>query len=339
MIFVTNWIERYIYAVGQRLPRGQREDIKKELHSLILDAVDEKVAINRQEYGQMYNTTEDDVIEVLENFGNPEEVASNYLPQTKYLIGPGLYHIYMMVLKIVLAAVGIGLTVATLVSVSFGQGPVVETLLKLPLQFIGGAISATGSITIVFALIQYFTANDAVSTDIQLNEGWRVKDLPPVPLPSNQLKRSSIIAEICFISLAIVLVNLFLDRVAVFYVEQGATTFIPLFNMGIIRGYIPYINLLLLLSIALAVYKLKQAQWTITTRLGSIVLSLGWLTIIVKMALNEAIFNPALGEQLLSLTSIGIRFIIVIVIVATAYEIIVHIVNMFNVRTAPAKGA
>ena len=33
-------IERYIYAVGKKLPRKQREDIGKELTSLIMDELD-----------------------------------------------------------------------------------------------------------------------------------------------------------------------------------------------------------------------------------------------------------------------------------------------------------
>jgi len=326
---MQDWIERYVYAVGGKLPKGQRGDIEKELHSLILDALDEKVAGKKEKYGEDYTATEEDVLEVLKAFGSPREVANNYMSQRRYLIGPELFDTYTMVLKIVLTAVALGLGVATLVSIVVAEAPVLESLVQLPLRLFSGAISAVGAITIVFALIQYYGSEQTLA-DAREKEEWHVRDLPPVPLPANRLKRSSIIAEISFMVVAIVAINFFLDYFAVFFLEQGEATFIPLFNMEVVRGYLPYFNGLLLLGITLSAYKLKRGQLSKGIRAGTVVLSLAGALIFVLFATNEAIFNPELSEPLLAVTTLGIRLVIAIVILAAAYDIISHLVTMFK---------
>lgn len=326
---MQDWIERYVYAVGEKLPKGQREDIEKELHSLILDALDEKVAGKKEEHGPDYTASEEDVLEVLKALGSPQEVASNYLPRRKYLIGPELFDTYTLVLKIVLAAVALGLGVATLVSIVVAEAPVLESLVQLPMRLFSGAISAVGAITIVFALIQYYGSEQALA-EAREKEEWNVRDLPPVPLPANRLKRSSIIAEISFMVVAIVAINFFLDYFAVFFLEEGEATFIPLFNLEVVKGYLPYFNGLLLLGIAFSAYKLKRGQWTRGIRAVSVVLNLAGAVIFVVFAANQAIFNPELGEPLFAVTTLGIRVVIAIVILTTAYDIISHLITMLK---------
>lgn len=326
---IKDWIERYVYAVGERLPKGQREDIEKEIHSLILDALDEKVAGKKEKHGQGDTATEEDVLAVLDNFGNPQEMASNYLPHRRYLIGPELFHTYLMVMKIVLAVVAFGLGVATFVSIVVNGTEVVENLIKLPLQFISGAISVVGTITIVFALIQYYDS-DRTLPGARKKDDWNSRDLTPVPLPTNRLKRSSMIAEICFMVVVMVAINFFLDYFAVFSLGQGKTTSIPLFNLQVVSSYIPYFNLLLFFGIIWSAYKLKLGEWTNGARVGSIILSLGGVLIFVIFATNPAIFNPALGESLLGVINLGLRVVMAIVILTTAYDIFNHLIKMMK---------
>lgn len=326
---MQDWIERYLYAVGEKLPKGQRGDIEKELRSLILDALDEKVAGKKEKHGPDYTATEEDVLEVLEALGSPQEVASNYLPQRRYLIGPELFDTYILVLKIVLGAVALGLSVATLVSIVVAEAPVPVSLVQLPMRLFSVGVSLVGAITIVFALIQYYGSEQTLA-DAGKKEEWHVRDLEPVPLPANRLKRSAIIAEICFMLVVIVAINFFLDYFAVFFLEQGEVTFIPLFNLEVVRGYLPYFNVLLLLGIALSGYKLKRGQWTKGIRVGSMMLSLAGAVIFVVFATNQAIFNPELGESLLAVTTLGIRIVIAVVILTTAYDIISHLITMFK---------
>ena len=72
---MKNWIDRYLYAVGQKLPKAQREDITKELRSLILDALDEKTASDRLAKGEAYEEEEKE--EDHHKKGNPDKAPTH----------------------------------------------------------------------------------------------------------------------------------------------------------------------------------------------------------------------------------------------------------------------
>jgi hypothetical protein len=95
-------IDRYIYAVTQRLPEQQREDIKRELQSLIEDMLEERISTGQ--------ASKEDVESVLLELGHPNELAVKYRGNERYLIGPMLIDTYLTTLKIVLASIIIGLT-------------------------------------------------------------------------------------------------------------------------------------------------------------------------------------------------------------------------------------
>ena len=80
-------IDRYIHEVGRHLPRKQRTDITLELRTLIQDALDAET-----EAGAGEPTTKMTAA-VLQEFGEPEEIAAKYRPQ-RHLIGPALFPIY-----------------------------------------------------------------------------------------------------------------------------------------------------------------------------------------------------------------------------------------------------
>ena len=68
-------VDRYIYAVTQKLPQAQRRDIADELHGLIEDMRDERAETSK--------TSENDIEEVLLELGNPRELADKYRGRTK----------------------------------------------------------------------------------------------------------------------------------------------------------------------------------------------------------------------------------------------------------------
>ena len=95
-------IERYIYAVTKKLPSRMREDVSKELSSLISDMLESRC-------GEI-KPTDKDIRVILTELGTPSELANNYLPdKINYLIGPEYYHAYKMILLIVIAATSFGM--------------------------------------------------------------------------------------------------------------------------------------------------------------------------------------------------------------------------------------
>ncbi len=88
-------IERYLQAVGFWLPRRQKNDIINELSEDIRSQVEEREAAAGRNLNQF------EVAGLLKERGRPVVVAGRYLPQ-QTLIGPVLFPIYSLVLKIVL---------------------------------------------------------------------------------------------------------------------------------------------------------------------------------------------------------------------------------------------
>ena len=70
-------IKRYIYAVTKTLPARMREDVEKELHSLISDMLEERC--------QDMPPTEHDVLVVLTELGRPAELAAKYRPERAFI--------------------------------------------------------------------------------------------------------------------------------------------------------------------------------------------------------------------------------------------------------------
>ena len=84
-------IEKYLYAVGKKLPLKQKEDILKELRSIIMDNLDDMTG------GK--DATDEDISKVLLEMGPPTEVAKSYRSGPSWLIGPMYYDLYMLIVK------------------------------------------------------------------------------------------------------------------------------------------------------------------------------------------------------------------------------------------------
>ena len=100
-------IEKYIYAVTQRLPQSQRADIAQELTGLIEDMLEERAGDRA--------VGEKDVESVLLELGNPKDLADKYRGSKKYLIGPELFHPYVSILKIVFFALLVAMSVVFII--------------------------------------------------------------------------------------------------------------------------------------------------------------------------------------------------------------------------------
>ncbi len=100
--YIEEMTNRYVYAVVRRLPAAQKADIEKELRGLIEDML----AARSSEPGK------EDIDAVLSELGKPAVLAAKYGDAKNWLIGPGYYDVYLMLLKIVLAVVAFGVTVA-----------------------------------------------------------------------------------------------------------------------------------------------------------------------------------------------------------------------------------
>jgi hypothetical protein len=179
-------IDRYLQAVGFWLPKAQKQDILAELSEDIRSQVEEK----ETELGRNLNDAEAETI--LKQRGSPIIVANRYLPQ-QHLIGPLLFPIYWLVLKMAwlfyfVPWLLVWICLAGFVPSYRGENP--GTMIASTLHaFWITAVYTFAFVTMAFALIEKYALKSGFL------EKWNPHKLPPLRDP-NHIKRSSSIAEI-----------------------------------------------------------------------------------------------------------------------------------------------
>jgi hypothetical protein len=271
----TNLIDTYVSEVGRRLPRKTRTDIEAEIRSILQDMLDER--------SQKTNKPVDDemTLEVLKSYGDPEKVATTYQGE-RYLIGPRLYPIFMMVLRIVLlvtgilAAIGLGVAVyqTTLTPLN-----AFETIIKAIANFGASIMTVLGNIVLIFAILEWalFRAGGKVEVKgLPKEKEWDPRSLSKVSSP-NQVKMGETILEIVGCFAAIVVFN-FYPQIIGFtpnlnsVVESGSwasITFFPLLSEAFFI-YVPFLTIVWALTIILDIVLLRMGHWNTVARINSI---------------------------------------------------------------------
>lgn len=209
-------IERYIYAVTKGLNRRQQEDVAQELRTLIDDMLTERCGER--------TPGEKDIRVVLTELGTPRELHSQYTGDgDKCLIGQPYYSTYLFVMKIVLAAVAVGITVSNVI---------LQLLEPKPWYAMAGTWLAMlynsflASFAIVTLLFVFFSRKG-----IRLTEPFNFDDLPPVPNRSKEIPKWESIAGIGFCAVFAVL---FLFTPEVFSVILEGTV-VSLFDIDVVK--------------------------------------------------------------------------------------------------------
>jgi hypothetical protein len=150
-------LERYLQAVQTYLPKGQQEDIIRELSANLCAQIEDKEA----ELGRPLS--EDEMAALLKKHGHPRFVASRYR-QPRYLIGPALFPQYWLVMKIILAVVAFSYGVAAVVMLA-ESNPIAQVLAAV-FSFAGAVLPTFAWVTIVYGVL------DLCNTKFRLIEKW-----------------------------------------------------------------------------------------------------------------------------------------------------------------------
>jgi hypothetical protein len=331
-----NLIDRYITEVGKHLPRKHRADIEAEIRSTLEDMLDERTQGN----GPVDKRPADEaaVIELLKEYGSPREVAAKYQTH-QYLIGPRLFPIFEMVLRIVLAVVagasliglGVSLSKTGLAGAAFASA-IGEWFGGL----ISGLIAAFGNITLVFAILERTAVAEKFEKDFK---EWDPKELKSEPDPE-QIDLPDHIATLIFTFLGLVVLNLYPNLFSIRYWSDGTWVTLPILTEAFFR-FLPWINILGLIQIVFSGFMLGQKIWTPATRILSILIDIAGMILAVLILRTPGIFG--LTPQ--ALNAIGIAegadnlsrlfnslpaIIIVIVVLATAIKVIKSLLRLFS---------
>jgi len=319
----TELLDRYVQEVGRRLPKVQRADVQAELHSLLMDALQDRTE------GREEGAGEEDQVAVLKEFGPPSEVAARYAPPHRYLIGPGVFNIYL----IVAAATAGALTVAYLVLIALtawrepwaAVGPAVGELLS---SYVSALLAGFGSVTLTFALLERVVP---VSAWVEASDkAWNPRSLPQIQA-ADRVERAGLIVASVFLVIALIVFNLFPNWIGGSFVRSASDGPLrwqagPLLAPVFFSAYLPWLNVLWIAQLALNVVLLRQGRWQLLTRVVDLVLSFGGANLIGQMLTGPSILSlasiqPAEVQELLTrLLPNVVRLALVVALIATVGE-------------------
>lgn len=282
-------INRYVYDVTRRLPEQQRTEIDKELRGLIADMLTER--------GSEAEPAMADVKAVLIELGDPAKLADNYRGSRRYLVGPGYFDKYVSVLKIVMGAVFIGISVALAVSYIFNPP---DSLLTALIKYISSVFTAMlqvfAWVTGGFALAEYHHGSGSELTDSKTE--WTPESLPDLPVKATLIPRSDALINIGFTVVFMAILNFAPELFGSISFSDGQlSSLTPLFQLDILRSALPAVNVLYALSIVKEGFKLYYGKWTRNLAIGNILLNI--VTIAVTALLfypSAAIWNPDMSS-------------------------------------------
>lgn len=331
-------LDRYVTAVGKRLPRNLRGDIETEIRSTLEDMLEDR----SRKTGQPAD--ENMLKDVLVEYGAPDKVAASYLPE-RYLIGPRLFPIFALVLKVVfgvlavLALVGFGIRAGT-------AGPwtlqsFAELLAKYAAEAFTGLISAFGNIVLVFAILQWVLPASEFE-DEKEGTPWNPASLLAEPEPDHVGIWEPVWA-IIFTVAAIIIFNFYPQIIGFGYFSNGRLTgdwhSVPILSAAFF-SYLPWLNILWGTQIVLSLVLLRQGRWWPLTRVFNILLNVAGIAVANAMLMGPALINvtpetlqngimPGGAAQTMSnLLNVLPQVVLIIVIVVNSVEVVTDIYRL-----------
>lgn len=326
-------MDKYIAEVGRHLPRKNRADIEAEIRSTLEDMLDDR----RQTRGAADDAV---VVELLKEFGPPQEVASRYQThQHQYLIGPRMFPIFGLVSRVVFAVlialslVGLG---TDLVKTGFTAVGFASSVGEWFASTLSGLMTALGYIVLVLAIIERTTVGRNFEKE---SKEWDPRELNNAPDP-DQIDPPDHIFTIIFTFLGLVILNLYPNLLALRFVNNGLQTSVPILTEMFFR-FLPWINVMSLILIGFNGFMLAQRVWKPLTRILSIMIDIATAILSITIMQTPGI----LGITPEALTALGISeganelsqlinsiptIVIAIVVIVTMIKVVVTSRRLFQ---------
>ncbi len=279
---MNHLIDRYVWAVSEKLPQDIRRDVADELHATISDMADAREG-----------NPDDATREVLVELGDPAVLARRYGGSPRHLVGPEFYPDYVAVLKVIAASALPFVLLAQLV-VSFWDPdqPLVAGLL--------GATWGTAQvgIHIVFWTTLTFVVLERSGVEPKDLHGepraWDPSALPAVP-PRRQISRVDLVVGVVMLLSPIVL--LWWQRFRPVF-EDPTGEAIPVVNPDLWSVWIPLLFVLIAVNIGIEVWKYREGRWTLPVTVANAVINLVWVAFIMGAVLSGDVINPEFTEAM-----------------------------------------
>jgi len=276
-------LDRYIHEVGRHLPKQQREDVRKELLSLLADMVEDRAQTNVE------NADEEIIVSVLREFGRPEEVALSYQPDDNYLIGPELYSSFINVIRIVAIVIAalylIGAAIA-LQDASIAIRDLGQIFKDGILNYAQSTLTGLSLVILIFAVLEKIMPTQK-NSHIKV---WDPRDLPPLS-DASRINRLSIIWYIVGTVFALVIFNLFPEKIGINSYRNGVWLNTPIMSAELLDNLVPWLNVLWVAVIGYHLYLLRQTNWSLGTRVLQVALNILPLFVFYIFIIRDPVYN------------------------------------------------
>ncbi len=305
-----SWTDRYVTEVSRMLPERNRADVVKEIRSLLQDALEAEAPGGQP--------TEAQVFAVLRQFGPPREMAMRY-GASQYLIGPLLYPTFITVLRVV---VGIVLAVSlfgVVLSLSQSSTPDLGDFIG---GVVGSMVQAAAWVVLVFALVERLNLRRELE---KLDQTWDPRSLPAAGNNADRVSVVETIFTVIFNTIFIVLLSANLDSLGRFVFQGSDWTSPEIFSAEFLR-YVPWLIVMLVADVVLAVVTMIRGRWTPLLRVLAIGVNLFGIALAWLMLTGPSL---AAWEAL----DIAFRVVVAIILFANAVELVQHVWRLWRSRT------
>jgi len=268
-------IERYIAETVRFLRPQEREDVRIELASNILDMLGE-------------NPNDAMVERTLLELGAPSTLAAKYRGRERCLIGPNTFDFYLMVLKLVTVIV---LTVTLVLTIiTFFFEPVELSILNMVAKTIAALFSAASGVflwvTITFTLLDYFQIN-------MQKETWNLEALYNLDAASTkEITKREIYTDLIGLTLFMLFLVFVYTNSNLIAIHQRDFEPIPLFMAQPLRPFLIGWMGITLLNFAVSMVKMLKGRWTTAVFTLNTLTELIGIFYFIFIATRWRLYNP-----------------------------------------------
>ncbi|MEN1938491.1 hypothetical protein AAIE21_23805 [Paenibacillus sp. 102] len=283
-----NLIEIYIQEVTRRLPEKSREDIALELRSTIEDML-------------LDDYSEENIKAVLETLGNPAILASKYRDQPMHLIGPHYFETYVTLLKMILP-IAATISLISLISEYFigyhGEEAVINVIIDV-ISFGIWKIVEVGMhvffwLTLVFALIERVDHSKASHPFTTRFTQWTADNLKNISyIPKKKaITKCEVFGGLLWTAIWATVYFYANHLVGMYRGSTHGLDFVTsAFNQDVLLQYWPIVLVVIVLEIALSIYKLIKRQWTKGIAIYNTALQLIGTIVFIMIVTNPNVMN------------------------------------------------
>lgn len=294
-------LKNYLYTIGLYLPVKQRNEILKDIEASVYEILEKKYGVK--------DYSVDEIKQVIIDFGNPKQVAENYLGETLTFISSDLFNEYFLALKIALFGGNIGILVANFIKID-ASSINITYIISLLEELVQTSLSIFGLITLIFYLVNRAIIKEkVVSKDI-----WSIDSLKELIEDKDKVERFELGIESVF--LIILTFGLFN-----FIINLGSW-----FNQIVLVVFYIFIAISLILNL----YLIIKGKWQKPTRIISIGLDLIFTFCVIQFYLSMDKIDLSIDKINLSLLNnsgvvISVRLAVIFILAAITYDTFKHI--------------